>query len=104
MEGGPMSPSVNMESLVKTSPITRWLSTTNGAWFSIYTAGSAFGLYLCVFALRKTYNVAIYEDHEYAGIGFKSWMVIFQVVGYMVSKFIGIKVVSELKASSRAKG
>lgn len=93
-----------MESLVKVSPVTRWLSTTNGAWFSIYTAGSAFGLYLCVFALRKTYNVALYEGYEYAGIGFKSWMVISQVVGYMVSKFIGIKVVSELKASSRAKG
>lgn len=93
-----------MESLTKTSPITRWLSTTNGAWFSIYTAGSAFGLYLCVFALRKTFNVALYEGYEFGGIGYKSWMVIFQVVGYMVSKFIGIKVVSELKASSRAKG
>ncbi len=88
----------------KNSPITRWLSTTNGAWFSIYTAGSAFGLYLCVFALRKTYNVALYEDYAFAGIGYKSWMVIFQVVGYMVSKFIGIKVVSEFKASARAKG
>jgi hypothetical protein len=31
-------------------------------------------------------------------------MVISQVIGYMVSKFIGIKVVSELRASSRAKG
>lgn len=86
------------------SSITRWLSTTNGVWFSIYTAGSAFGLYLCVFALRKTYNVAIYEGFEFAGIGYKSWMVIFQVVGYMVSKFIGIKVVSEFKANARAKG
>lgn len=93
-----------MVSATKISPITRWLSTTNGAWFSIYTAGSAFGLYLCVFALRKTYNVALYEGYEFGGIGFKSWMVLFQVVGYMVSKFIGIKVVSELKASSRAKG
>lgn len=99
-----MSPSENMESSVKTSPITRWLSTTNGAWFSIYTAGSAFGLYLCVFALRKTYNVALYEGLEYWGIGFKSLMVISQVIGYMLSKFIGIKVVSELKASSRARG
>ncbi|MEJ0032191.1 MAG: DUF5690 family protein [Bacteroidota bacterium] len=84
--------------------ITRWLSTTNGFWFSFYTAGSAFGLYLCVFALRKTYNVALYEDYEFASVGFKSWMVISQVVGYMLSKFIGIKVVSELKASARAKG
>jgi len=38
------------------------------------------------------------------GAGFKSWMVIFQVLGYMLSKFIGIKVVSELGANARAKG
>jgi len=93
-----------MASLVKISPITRWLSTTNGVWFSLYTAGSAFGLYLCVFALRKTFNVALYEGYVFAGIGYKTWMVLFQVVGYMLSKFIGIKVVSELKASSRARG
>lgn len=96
-----------MESSVRTSavsPITRWLSTTNGAWFSVYTALSAFGLYLCVFALRKTFNVALYEGYSFWGVGYKVWMVLFQVVGYMLSKFIGIKVVSELKASSRAKG
>src|ERR1044071_2145102 len=104
MEGGPMSPSANMGSSVKTSPITQWLSTTNGAWFSIYTAGSAFGLYLCVFALRKTFSVAIYEGYAFAGISYKVWMVLFQVMGYMLSKFIGIKVVSELKPTSRAKG
>src|ERR1700754_5154746 len=99
MESGQTSPSTNTG-----SSITRWLSTTNGVWFSIYTAGSAFGLYLCVFALRKTYNVALYDEYAFAGIGYKVWMVLFQVVGYMLSKFIGIKVVSELKASSRAKG
>lgn len=100
-----MLPSTIMASSVQqVSPITRWLSTTNGAWFSLYTAGSAFGLYLCVFALRKTFNVALYEGYSFGDIGYKSWMVIFQVVGYMLSKFIGIKVVSELKASARAKG
>ncbi|HMJ70767.1 MAG TPA: DUF5690 family protein [Cyclobacteriaceae bacterium] len=88
----------------ETSPITRWLSTTNGAWFSIYTALAAFGLYLCVFALRKTFNVALYDGYAFWGVSYKVWMVLFQVVGYMLSKFIGIKVVSELKASSRAKG
>jgi hypothetical protein len=93
-----------MVSTVKTSSITRWLSTTNGVWFSVYTAGSAFGLYLCVFALRKTFNVALFEGYAFAGISYKVWMVLFQVVGYMLSKFIGIKVVSELKANARAKG
>ncbi|HZY80029.1 MAG TPA: DUF5690 family protein [Cyclobacteriaceae bacterium] len=95
-----------MESSIRkeASGITKWLSTTNGAWFSLYTAFSAFGLYLCVFALRKTFNVALYEGYAYAGVDYKVWMVLFQVVGYLLSKFIGIKVVSELKASKRAAG
>ena len=99
-----MSPSANTASSNKTSSVSRWLSNTNGFWFSVYTAVSAFGLYLCVFALRKTYNVALYEGYEFAGVSYKVWMVLFQVVGYMLSKFIGIKVVSELRASARAKG
>ena len=85
-------------------PITRWLQTTNGLWFSLYTASSAFCLYTCIFALRKTFGVATYENMSLGGVDFKVWMVIFQVLGYMLSKFIGIKVVSELGAHARLKG
>lgn len=87
-----------------TSRITQWLSTTNGFWFSLYTAVAAFCLYTCIFALRKTFGVATYEHNEIAGVDFKVWMVIFQLIGYMLSKFIGIKVVSELGGDARAKG
>jgi MFS family permease len=90
--------------LETTSRITRWLSKTNGFWFSLYTASAAFCLYTCIFALRKTFGVATYENNAVAGIDFKVWMVIFQLVGYMLSKFIGIKVVSELGSNARAKG
>ena len=93
-----------MESNLSAHPITRWLSRTNGFWFSLYTAAAAFCLYTCIFALRKTFGVATYENQAVWGVDFKVWMVIFQVVGYMLSKFIGIKVVSELGAHARAKG
>ncbi|MFZ5971370.1 MAG: DUF5690 family protein [Bacteroidota bacterium] len=93
-----------MESNFNTHPITRWLSRTHGLWFTLYTAGAAFCLYTCIFALRKTFGVATYENQAVWGVDFKVWMVIFQVVGYMLSKFIGIKVVSELGAHARAKG
>lgn len=89
---------------MKVHPITRWLQQTNGFWFSVYTAGAAFCLYTCIFALRKTFGVATYENNEVAGVDFKVWMVIFQLIGYMLSKFIGIKVVSELGSHARAKG
>lgn len=84
--------------------LTRWLSKTNGFWFSFYAAGASFCLYTCIFSLRKTFGVATYEGFSFAGVDFKVWMVISQVIGYMLSKFIGIKVVSELGAHRRAKG
>lgn len=48
--------------------------------------------------------MATYENMSVGGVDFKVWMVIFQVLGYMLSKFIGIKVVSELGAHARLKG
>lgn len=86
------------------SKITTWLEQTNGLWFTVYVSISAFCLYTCIFALRKTFGVATYENMSLWGADFKVWMVIFQVLGYMLSKFIGIKVVSELGAHARAKG
>ncbi|MBK5277627.1 MAG: hypothetical protein JJE09_02070, partial [Bacteroidia bacterium] len=89
---------------IKEHSITAWLRQTNGFWFSLYTAVSAFCLYTCIFAVRKTFGVATYENMIIWGADFKVWMVIFQVLGYMLSKFIGIKVVSELGAQSRSNG
>lgn len=86
------------------SKITSWLEQTNGLWFTLYVSITAFCLYTCIFALRKTFGVATYENMSVWGADFKVWMVIFQVLGYMLSKFIGIKVVSELGAHARAKG
>ena len=84
--------------------IRRWLENTNGIWFSIYAAGSAFCLYTCVYAFRKAFSAATFEGLIYFGISYKVWLVTFQVVGYALSKFIGIKIISELKATSRSKG
>jgi len=86
------------------SKITSWLSQTNALNFTLYTSISAFCLYTCIFALRKTFGVATYEGLQLWGVDYKIWMVISQVVGYMLSKFIGIKIVSELGSNSRAKG
>lgn len=85
-------------------PITAWLKRTSTFNFTLYGGVASFCLYACIFSLRKTFGVATYEEIVYAGIDFKVWMVTFQVVGYMISKFVGIKVVSELKAMHRTKG
>lgn len=63
---------------------------------------AAFGAYFCTYAFRKPF-----ASVEYAGAGdifgldFKIALVIAQVLGYALSKFIGIKVISELAAQRR---
>lgn len=86
------------------SPLTRWLKRTNGFWFTTYATVMAFCLYTCVYAFRKTFAVATFEGMSYAGISYKVWLITFQVVGYALSKFIGIKIISELKPQARAAG
>jgi len=90
--------------LSKESPITQWLTKANPILFTLYASLSAFCLYTCVYAFRKTFPAATFEGLSFLGMSYKSWLVIFQVVGYGMSKFIGIKVISELQAHSRAKG
>lgn len=55
-----------------------------------------------MYAFRKPFSVATFEGMELFHIDYKIILIIAQVLGYALSKFIGIKVVSELKASHRA--
>ncbi len=93
-----------MDSTLNEHPITSWLRRTSTFNFTIYASLISFCLYTCIFALRKTFGVATYEGLSYWGVDFKGWMVIAQVLGYLLSKFLGIKIVSELHAKHRTKG
>lgn len=85
-------------------PITSWLKRTNAFSFALYASVVSFCLYTCIFALRKTFGVATYEGLAYWGVDYKILMVTFQVIGYLISKFVGIKVVSEMKSTYRTQG
>ncbi|HCM76039.1 MAG TPA: hypothetical protein DIS90_06635 [Cytophagales bacterium] len=85
-------------------PITQWLRKSSGFTFALYTSLAAFCTYACIFAVRKTFGAGIYDGITFWGADFKVWMVISQAVGYMISKFIGIKVVSEAGSDNRGKG
>jgi hypothetical protein len=76
----------------------------SGFWFTVYASVTAFCLYTCVYAFRKTFSVATFQNLQYFGITYKVWLVTFQVVGYALSKFIGIKLIAELQANYRARG
>ena len=54
-----------------------------------------------MYAFRKPFTAASYEGMQLSGFDLKVILVIAQLAGYMLSKFIGIKVVSELKPTFR---
>lgn len=57
-----------------------------------------------VYGFRKPFTVATYGDVEpVLGVAYKSCLVISQVVGYMLSKFYGVKFIAELKRMGRGK-
>lgn len=91
-------------SLSRAGAITQWLASTNRIGFTLYVSLCAFCLYTCVYAFRKTFAAATFEGQSFAGIDYKVWLVTCQVIGYALSKFIGIKLIAELKAGSRKKG
>ncbi|WP_235034093.1 DUF5690 family protein [Roseiconus lacunae] len=84
------------------SSLSNWLSGAPKSVFSAYCITAAFGTYFCMYAFRKPFTAATYEDAVWLGIGLKTILVASQTAGYTLSKFIGIKVVSEMPARYRA--
>jgi hypothetical protein len=76
-------------------PKSAWLA---GAWAAI----AAFGTYFCMYGFRKPFAAAEYNGFRFAGMDYKTVLVAAQVLGYMVAKFIGIKVISETAPRQRA--
>lgn len=80
------------------------LNFSNNFWFTLYASCTAFSLYTCIYAFRKTFSAATFEGLVYLGVSYKVWLVTSQVVGYGLAKFIGIKVISELQPHKRSAG
>ncbi|MBO0948558.1 DUF5690 family protein [Fibrella forsythiae] len=71
------------------------------AAFVVFGSVVAFCTYTCMYAFRKGITAVSFEGMAYAGISYKSWLVIAQVFGYAMSKRIGVKVVSEMTPARR---
>ena len=69
---------------------------------SITIAICAFGVYFCMYGFRKPFTAAGFEGMTFMGFNYKVWLVSAQVLGYMMSKFYGIKFISSMQPNSRA--
>jgi MFS family permease len=92
---------VLLSNIIKPSSFKLWLSKT--PWATVFCMSlSAFVIYSCMYGFRKPYTVATYANLYFLGISYKVCLVVTQVIGYMISKFIGIKFISAMQPSKRA--
>ncbi|WP_208419837.1 DUF5690 family protein [Paraflavitalea devenefica] len=70
---------------------------------AIYAATVAFLTYASVYAYRKPFTVAMFEGLSFWGVKYQVLLIISQGLGYMCSKFYGIKFIAELKRAGRWK-
>jgi len=69
--------------------------------FVIYVSFAAFVAYSSMYGVRKPYTVGLYPNLFYMGISYKVCLVIAQVMGYMISKFYGIRFISGMQPQNR---
>jgi len=73
------------------------------SWFiSIYAAVCSFSVYFCMYAFRKPFSSAGFKGMAFLHIDYKVWLVIVQIIGYMLSKFYGIRFISAMQLAKRA--
>ncbi|TMO57393.1 hypothetical protein CWC18_18650 [Pseudoalteromonas aurantia] len=74
----------------------------NTSLFCIYAIIAACSTYAFMYGFRKPIAVGLYADTTLLGVSLKTLYLTSQIFGYALSKFIGIKVISELQPHGRA--
>jgi hypothetical protein len=77
-------------------------SQSNSAKQLFVAALAAFCVYFCMYAFRKPFTAGTFAGQEVFGFALKTVLVVSQLCGYMLAKFLGIKVVSEMPSKYRA--
>lgn len=71
-------------------------------WFiTLFGAVCSFGVYFCMYAFRKPFTAAAFEGLSFGGVSYKVWLVTSQLLGYMFSKFYGIRFIASMKKRKR---
>ncbi len=86
---------------MKQTQVKEWLQNQPGWLFSLYAIMAAFSTYACMYVYRRAYTAAGFEGLEFLGMELKTVLIISQVFGYTLSKFLGIKVISEMTRDKR---
>lgn len=83
--------------------ISNWMKNSP-AVLLLVVSFSAFVVYTGMYGFRKPFTVGLYESWTFLGISYKVCLVIAQVMGYMISKFIGINIIASMNPGYRIQG
>ncbi len=75
----------------------------NSVLFCIYTIIAACSTYAFMYGFRKPIAVGLFQEESLFGLSLKALYLASQIFGYALSKFIGIKIISELQSHGREK-
>ena len=84
--------------------VQRRLAKAGPIVFSVFAITAAFTAYFSMYAFRKPFAAGTYAGFTFGPLDLKDALIISQVIGYALSKWLGVKYVSELKPERRAIG
>lgn len=73
------------------------------ALINLLAGSAAFLAYASMYAFRKPFTAASFQGIHLGGVDYKVWLVIAQVLGYMLSKVRGITWIAEIQRQHRAR-
>ncbi len=83
------------------APRRSWWHSLPSWAFNLVAVAFAFGTYFCMYAFRKPFAAASFEGASWLGLDLKTVFVISQIIGYTISKYVGVKLISEVSRSRR---
>src|SRR5580692_1454242 len=89
-----------------TSRLHQALARANPILFTIFAGLAGFVAYFSMYAFRKPFSVALFTDVPgwHFALDYKIALVLAQVLGYALSKLIGVKIIAEIAPQKRAAG
>jgi hypothetical protein len=87
-----------------TSKLRQALERANPVLFTAFAGFAGFAAYFSMYAFRKPFSAAIFAEVPgwHFALDYKIALVLAQVLGYAVSKMIGVKVIAEIAPKRRA--
>ena len=86
----------------RVSGIRAWLQRSPGWVFVLYVSLISFTVYASMYGFRKPFTAASFDGIVIGRVHYKVILVIAQTIGYMLSKFYGIRFIAGMDPAKRA--